>query len=495
MSRPMASLRLSARFLVMPWSSPPNMLLKPAPIWAKAFRDRTVSPNTSPQVRWMSQPGMSLVVTTSMGEPFSAVDMRKRAVTAEGNRPLSLSPLFGGRGRTCRAGRAGLGQIRLRRLGRLGRADEREHRVLAAAFAVPVVDIDGDQLAGSNLLEEDLLRERVLDLALDGAPQRTRTQHRVETALVQQGLGLVAQLHGHVLALELLFHPGDHQVDHPDDLVASQLVEDDDVVDAVEELRPEVLLQLVVDLLLHPLVVVLAAALGEAKADSLRDVGGAEVGREDPHGVLEVDRAALAVGQPTVLEHLQQAVVDLLVRLLDLAEQHPRERLAPPLLGELAALLVADVARRGTEQPRGGEAVVELAHVDLDERVVVAEQEVGQRLGQLGLTDTGRAGEDERARRALRILQAGAGTPNRLRNRLDGVLLADDPLVDLVLHAQQPSGFLLGQLEHRDAGPVAQHLCDLLVVDLGHDVQITRAPLLLTLGTLRDQVLLPIPQA
>jgi hypothetical protein len=31
---------------------------------------------------------------------------------------------------------------------------------------------------------------------------------------------------------------------------------------------------------------------------------------------------------------------------------------------------------------------VELTHVDLDERVVVAEQEVGQRLGQLGLTDT-----------------------------------------------------------------------------------------------------------
>ena len=116
---------------------------------------------------------------------------------------------------------------------------------------------------------------------------------------------------------------------------------------------------------------------------------------------------------------------------------------------------------------------MELAHVDLDERVVVAEQEVGQRLGQLGLTDTGRAGEDERARRALGILQPGAGTPDRLGDGLDGVLLADDPLVDLVLHAQQPSGLLLGQLEHRDAGPVAEHLGDLLVVDLGDHVEIT----------------------
>ena len=60
-----------------------------------------------------------------------------------------------------------------------------------------------------------------------------------------------------------------------------------------------------------------------------------------------------------------------------------------------------------------------------------------------------------------------------LRDRLDGVLLADDPLVQLVFHAQQPSGLLLGQLEHRDAGPVAEHLGDLLVVDLGDDVEIT----------------------
>ncbi len=116
---------------------------------------------------------------------------------------------------------------------------------------------------------------------------------------------------------------------------------------------------------------------------------------------------------------------------------------------------------------------MELAHVDLDERVVVAEQEVGQRLGQLGLTHTGRAGEDERAGRALGVLEACTGAADRLGHRLDGVLLADDPLVDLVLHAQQPSRLLLGQLEHGDTGPVAEHLGDLLVVDFGHDVEIT----------------------
>ncbi|CAG7170935.1 hypothetical protein PICSAR21_03545 [Mycobacterium avium subsp. paratuberculosis] len=138
---------------------------------------------------------------------------------------------------------------------------------------------------------------------------------------------------------------------------------------------------------------------------------------------------------------------------------------------------------------------MELAHVDLDERVVVAEQEVGQRLGQLGLTDTGRAGEDERARRPLGVLQPGAGAADRLGDRLDGVLLADDPLVQLVLHAQQARGLGLGQLEHRDAGPVAQHLGDLLVVHLGDHVEVAGAPLLFALGALRDELLLPVAQA
>ena len=47
-----------------------------------------------------------------------------------------------------------------------------------------------------------------------------------------------------------------------------------------------------------------------------RDVRG-----HDQHGVLEVDRAALAVGQAAVVHHLQQDVEDVGVGLLDLVEQ------------------------------------------------------------------------------------------------------------------------------------------------------------------------------
>ena len=90
------------------------------------------------------------------------------------------------------------------------------------------------------------------------------------------------------------------------------------------------------------------------------------------------------------------------MRLLDLVEQHDRERLAPHGLGELAAFLVADVARGRADEPADRVLLHVLRHVELDQRLFVTEQELGERLGQLGLADTRRAEEDERPRRALR---------------------------------------------------------------------------------------------
>ena len=53
----------------------------------------------------------------------------------------------------------------------------------------------------------------------------------------------------------------------------------------------------------------------------LLDLVRAEVRRHHDDRVLEVDRAALAVGHPAVVEHLQQHVEHVRVRLLDLVEQ------------------------------------------------------------------------------------------------------------------------------------------------------------------------------
>src|SRR5690606_40708393 len=97
----------------------------------------------------------------------------------------------------------------------------------------------------------------------------------------------------------------------------------------------------------------------------------------------------------------------------------------------------ADVAGKRTEQARDRVLLAVLRNVERDERVLVAEQELGERLRELGLADAGGAGEDERAARALGVLEAGASAADRLGEDLDGLLLADDPLVQLLLHREQ----------------------------------------------------------
>ena len=92
----------------------------------------------------------------------------------------------------------------------------------------------------------------------------------------------------------------------------------------------------------------------------------ADVAGHDDHGVLEMHHAALAVGQPAVVQHLQQHVEHVGVGLLDLVEQHHAVGLAPHGLGQLAAFVVADVAGRRADQPRDGVLLHVLRHVDAD---------------------------------------------------------------------------------------------------------------------------------
>ena len=99
--------------------------------------------------------------------------------------------------------------------------------------------------------------------------------------------------------------------------------------------------------------------------------------------------------------------------LLDFVEQHDGVGTAADLLGELAALFVADVSGRGTDQAADVVLLHVLAHVDLNERVLVTEHEFGQRLGEQRFAHTGRAGEDKRPGWPLRdpAGRCGCGGP------------------------------------------------------------------------------------
>ena len=126
------------------------------------------------------------------------------------------------------------------------------------------------------------------------------------------------QLEREVLLGQPPLEAGEQQVDDPLQLGVGQGVEDDDLVDPVEELRPELGPQRVGDLALHGLV-------GRGVAGRAPRGGGdqlaADVAGHDDDGVLEVDRPALAVGQAAVVEDLEEDVEDVRVGLLDLVEQ------------------------------------------------------------------------------------------------------------------------------------------------------------------------------
>jgi hypothetical protein len=197
---------------------------------------------------------------------------------------------------------------------------------------------------------------------------------------------------------------GEAEVDDVGELLFAEGVEDDDIVDAVEELGAEVLAQDAHDAL---------GGLGEAFF-ALGPGGGelrcAEVRGHDEDGVLEVDGPAFGVGEAAVVEDLQEDVEDIGVRLFDLVEEDDGVRTAADGLGELAALVVADVAGRRADEPRDGVLLHVLGHVDADHGGLVVEEELGEGARGLGLADAGGAEKDEAADGRL-----GSLRPARLR--------------------------------------------------------------------------------
>ena len=135
-----------------------------------------------------------------------------------------------------------------------------------------------------------------------------------------------------------------------------------------------------------------------------------------------------------------------------------------------------------------------LGHVEGQKRILGVEQELGQRLGKLGLAHTRGAQEDERTRGALRILQARAGAADGLGKRGDGLVLADDALVQHAFHAQQLLSLGLGEVADGHAGGHGHHVGDVLNRDVLHRLRGVLFPLLLGLFALLLQSLFLVAQ-
>ena len=111
-------------------------------------------------------------------------------------------------------------------------------------------------------------------------------------------------------------------------------------------------------------------------------------------------------------------------------------------------------------------ALLILRHVETNHRALVVEHEFRQRACELRLADSGRAEEDERADRTVRILEPGARAAQRVGNRLDRFLLPDHALVEALFHVDQLLGLAFEQLGDRNARPACDDGCDVVLVDL-----------------------------
>ena len=187
-----------------------------------------------------------------------------------------------------------------------------------------------------------------------------------------------------------------------------------------------------------------------------RQLPAAGVRRHDQDDVPEVRLAAVVVGQGGVVHDLEQDVVDVRVGLLDFVQQQDRVRRAANRVGQQAALVEADVARRRADQPRHGVLLHVLAHVEAGKRDA---EHLGELAGEFRLADPGGTREEEAADRPLQGSETGATQLHGRRDRADRLVLAEDDRLELLLQVEEgvpvvAGDGLLGNLRHRGDDPL-----------------------------------------
>src|SRR5258708_13761466 len=103
----------------------------------------------------------------------------------------------------------------------------------------------------------------------------------------------------------------------------------------------------------------------------------ADVGCHDNEGVLEIHGAALAVGEPTVIEDLQKDIEYVVMRLFDFIEEQDTIGLAADRFGELPPFFITDVTRRRTDETSYGMLLLLFPHIDAHHLVLALKQTPG----------------------------------------------------------------------------------------------------------------------
>src|SRR5664280_1353981 len=141
-------------------------------------------------------------------------------------------------------------------------------------------------------------------------------------------------------------------------------MEDDDLVDAVQELGAEMCLQDLCDSV--------ARYIG---CFSAQPKFAAKVGGHDDQCIAKIHCSTLSIRQSAIIQQLQQHVKYVRVSLFDLIEQDHAVWAATHGFGQLAAFLVANVPRRCSDQTADGMFFLVFAHIDPDHGAFIIEHE------------------------------------------------------------------------------------------------------------------------
>ena len=136
--------------------------------------------------------------------------------------------------------------------------------------------------------------------------------------------------------------------------------------------------------------------------------------------------STLRIGYNTIIQNLQQGLEHLGVCLLNLVQQDHGIGLPSYGLRQLSSPVVPDIPGRGAEEPRHGELLLILAHVDPDHHVPTIEQVLRECPGQFGLPHSRSPEEEEGPYRSSRVPESHLVPPNDLRDGRDGLRLSND---------------------------------------------------------------------
>ncbi|EAP78060.1 hypothetical protein ISM_07185 [Roseovarius nubinhibens ISM] len=289
---------------------------------------------------------------------------------------------------------------------------------------------------------------------MDHPLERPRPEHRVIALIGQPFARRIVEIERDLPRRQPFEQTPHLDRDDPGHILALEPVKDDRLVEPVEELGPE--------MRPHRIHHVALGVAGIGPVGQLAQRLRPKVRSQDDQRLLEIHGAALTIGQHAIIEHLQQHVEHIRVGLFHLVEQHHLIGSAPHRLGEDTALVIADIARRRADQTGHRMFLHELRHVDAHHGAVVVKEELGHRLGELGLADTGRPEEQERAQRPVLVIEPGARPAHRIGHGLHRLVLADHPTMQVLFHPQKLLALALEHLCRRNPGPAFDHLRDLL---------------------------------